>query len=162
MLRSRAVLFLTVAARDLLAALAGQNFLRQRDHRLRINIADDTQRHVGRAVERTVAVIQRFRRDARDALDRAGDGNARGRRAVQAGKKPFVDLPVGRILDHADLLGDDAALLFHAFLRKVRHGDEGEQNAQVFFKMLGAVKVIARHRVGGKGVRLCAVLREYL
>ena len=95
MLRSRAVLFLAVAARDLLAALAGQNFLRQRDHRLRINIADDAQRHVGRAVERAVAVVQRFRRDACDALDRAGDGNARGRRAVQAGKKPFVDLPVG-------------------------------------------------------------------
>ena len=127
-----------------------------------IDVANNAQRHIGRAVERVVAVVQRFRRDTRDALDRAGDGNARGRRAVQAGKKPFVDLPVGRILDHADLLGNDAALLFHAFLRKVRHGDEGEQNAQVFFKMLGAVKVIARHGVGSEGVRLCAVLREYL
>jgi len=127
-----------------------------------IDVANNAQRHIGRTVERVVAVVQCFRRDARDALDRAGDGHARGRRAVQAGKEPFVDLPVRRILDHADLLTDDATFLFHAFVRKVRNGDKREQDAQVFFKMLGAVKVIARHRVGGKGVRLCAVLREYL
>ena len=94
-LRGRSVLLFPVAAADLLAALAREDLFRQCDHRVHIDVADDAQRHVGGAVKRMVAVVERLRGNARDALDRAGDGHARGRGAVQAGKQPFIDLPVG-------------------------------------------------------------------
>lgn len=126
MLRGSIVLFLAVAARDLLAALARKDLFCNGDDFVRVDVADDAQRHVGRTVERTVAVVERLRGDARDALDRTSDGHARGRGAVQAGKKPLIDLPVGRILDHADLLSDDAALL--STLSSVKYGTETKES----------------------------------
>ena len=61
-------------------------------------------------------------------------------------------LPVGVVLDHADLLTDDALLLVHALLCEVGHGDEGEQNAQILLKILGGFKVIPGDGGAGKSV----------
>ena len=56
------------------------------------------------------------------------------------------------VLIHADLLVDDAPLLFHALFRKVGRGHKFQQQPQAFVKMVGAGKIIGRHVVAGKGV----------
>ena len=109
-----------------------------------------------------MAGIERFGRDLRNALHRTGDGDAGGGGVVQALEQVGVDPPVGRILHHADLLTDDAALLVHALLREVGDGDEREQDLQILLKVLRAVEVIGGRRVGGEGVRLRAVLAQLL
>ena len=70
-----------------------------------------------------------------------------------------VDLPVGVVLNHPNLLADDALLLGHAFLGEVGDGDEGQENLQVFLKVVRGVEVVAGHGVGGKGVGFRAVFR---
>jgi hypothetical protein len=74
-----------------------------------------------------VAVVEGLGRDVGDALHRAGNGGPGGVVAVQGLHHPGVELPVGVVLDHADLLADDALLLGHALRREVGRGDEGEQ-----------------------------------
>ena len=149
-----------IALKNVAVAL-GRELPGNGDDVLRPDVAHDAKHHVFRVVERLVAGVERLGSDFRNALDRTGDGDARGGGAVQALEQPFIDLPVGRIFDHADLLSDDAALLLHAFVRKVRDGNEGEQEAEVFLKMLGAVEIIGGHGVAGKGVRLRAVLTQF-
>ena len=56
--------------------------------------------------------------------------------------------------DHADLLGDDALFLFHAFLGEVGDGHEGQQNPEIVIKMLGAVEIVGGNGVAGVGVGL--------
>ena len=55
-----------------------------------VHVSHYGQYHVGGGVERPVAVVQRLRRDAGDALHRAGDGNGGGRAAVQRPHHPGV------------------------------------------------------------------------
>ena len=93
-----------------------------------VHVAHHGQDHVGRRIERLVAVIQRLRRDVGNALHRARDGGAGGAGPVQCLQHAGIDLPVGVVLDHADLLGDDALLLGDALLRKIGNGYEGQQD----------------------------------
>ena len=51
---------------------------------------------------------------------------------IQGLHHPGVELPVGVVLDHADLLADDALLLGHALLGEIGDGDEGQQDLQIF------------------------------
>ena len=107
-------------------------------------------------------VIERLGCDGADALLTAGHGDADRAVRVQAAHQVFVHLPVRAVLDHADLLGDDAPLLLHRLLGEVGHADEAQQRFQVFREMLGAVKIVRRHGVGGKGVGLGAPLCQLL
>ena len=125
-----------------------------------VHVADNAEHHVFGVVKRLVAGVERFSADLRDAFHRAGNGNAGGGGAVETFEQLFVDLPVGRVLDHADFLTDDAALFFYAFVRKIGDGDEGEEDAEVFFKMLRAVKVVRGDGVARKSVGFRAVLRQ--
>ena len=128
----------------------------------RVHIAHHRQNHVGGGVEGLVAVVQRLRRDMGDALHRAGDGGPGGALLVQGLHHPGVELPVRVVLDHADLLADDALLLGHALLGEIGDGDEGQQDLQVLLKVLRGVEVVAGHGVGGEGVGLRAVLGQLL
>ena len=47
-------------------------------------------------------------------LYRTGNGNPGGTVLIEGFHHPGVELPVGVVLDHADLLADDALLLGHA------------------------------------------------
>ena len=109
-----------------------------------------------------MAVVKGFRRNAGDAFHRARDGGPGGGDAVEGPEHPGVDLPVGVVLDHADLLGDDALLLGDALVRKVGNGDKGQEDLQVFVKVAGGIEVVAGHGVGGKGVGLRAVFGQFL
>ena len=127
-----------------------------------IHVAHHRQHHVGRGVERLVTVIQRLCRDVGDALHRSGNAGPGGAVPVQSPHHTDVDLPVGVVLHHADLLTDDALLLSHALLGEIGNGHKGQQNFKVFLKVVGGVEIIAGHGVGGKRVGLRAVLRQLL
>ena len=140
----------------------GQDLPCDGQHAFRIHVADDAQHHVRRVVEGSVAGVEGLGRDLGNALHRAGDGDVCGALFVQTAQQVRIDAPVGRVLGHADLLGDDAALFVDALLSKIGNRDKGEQDAQVFLKMLGAVEVIRRHGIAGEGVWLGSVLRKLL
>ena len=109
-----------------------------------------------------MAVVQRLCRDLADALHRAGHGGAGGAGVVQRLHQPLVHLPFRIVLDHVDLLGNDALLLLHALLGEVGHGHEGQQNLQILVEFLRGVEVVAGDGVGRKGVGLRAVFRQLL
>ena len=92
-----------------------------------------------------VAGIERLGRDLRDALDRTGHGVARAVARHQAAHQVAPYGAVGVVVSHADLLRDDALLLFHRLRREIRSGHEMQQHSQVLLKMLGALKIICRH-----------------
>ena len=97
-----------------------------------------------------------------DAFHRTGNGSPGRADAVEGLHHPGVDLPVRVILNHPDLLADDALLLGHALLGKIRNGDEGEQDLQILGKVRRGIEVVARHGVGGKGIGLRAVFSQFL
>ena len=109
-----------------------------------------------------MAVVEGLRRDVGDALHGSGDGGPGGGDLIESPEQPGVNLPVGVVLDHADFLADDALLLVHALLGEVGDGDEGQQNLQIFVKVVRGVEVVPGHGVGGEGVGLCAVFRQFL
>ena len=100
--------------------------------------------------------------DDRDILSLILWFASKGYLAVEGREELLVDLPVGVILHHADLLGDDAPLLVHAFLSEVGDGDKAEEDLQVLLKVLRAVEVVARQGAGGEGVGLGPVFRQVL
>ena len=128
----------------------------------RVHIAHHRQNHVGRGIKRLVAVIQRVRGDFGNALYRTCNAGAGRMAMIHGPQHPGVDLPVGVVLDHADLLTDDPLLLGNALIGEIRNRDKRQQDPQILLEMLGRVKVIGRHGVGGKGIRLRAVLRQFL
>ena len=128
----------------------------------RIHVAHHCQNHVGGGVECLVAVVQRLRCDVGDTLHRPGDRGPGSALLVQGLHHPGVELPVGVVLDHADLLADDPTLLFHALPGEIGDGDEGEQGPKVLLKMLGGLKIIAGDGVAGKGVGGGPVGRQLL
>ena len=71
---------------------------------------------------------------------------------IQRRHQLVEDDAVRGIQIHADLLIDDALLLFHALLRKVRRGDEFQQQIQILPKMVGAAEIVGGHVVAGEGV----------
>ena len=144
------------------AALGGQDALRRLEDPVGADIPHHGEDHVGGGVEGLVAVVEGLGGDLGDALHRPGDGDAAGVADVESLEQLLVDLPVGVILHHADLLGDDAPLLVHALLGEVGDGDEAEEDLQVLLKVLRAVEVVARHGAGGEGVGLGAVFRQVL
>ncbi|MPM75536.1 hypothetical protein SDC9_122529 [bioreactor metagenome] len=91
--------------------------------------------------------IEGLGRDVGNGLHRARHRNPDRMLLVKSGKQVRKYLPGGVVLDHADFLTDDALLLIHAFLCKIGDGDEGEQNAQVLLKFLGAFKIISGNGV---------------
>ena len=101
-----------------------------------------------------MAVVQGLGGDLADALHGPGHGLADGAVTVQGLHHLAVDLPLGVVLDHADLLGDDALLLLHAFIGEVGDGHEGQQNPEIVIKMLGAVEIVGGNGVAGVGVGL--------
>ena len=109
-----------------------------------------------------MALVEGFRRDLGDALHRSGNGGPGGGDLVEGPEHPDVNLPVGVVLDHPDLLADDTLFLGHALLGEPGDGDEGQQNLQVLIEMVRGIKVVPGHGVGGKGVGLRAVFRQLL
>ena len=107
-----------------------------------------------------MAVIERFGGDLRDAIHGSGYTVADGVMSIEHFQKIIVDRKAGVILSHADLLGDDALLLLHGLVGKVRSGDEMQQHAQVFFKALGTLEVVAGDARRGEGVGVGPVCRE--
>ena len=81
---------------------------------------------------------------------------------VQSGHQVGKYLPVRVILDHADLLADDAPLLVHTLLGKPGLGDKGEEDAQIFLKLLGGFKIVSGNGAGGKCVGAGSVGRQVL
>ena len=81
---------------------------------------------------------------------------------VEALHQIGVDPPVRLVLDHADLLGDDALLLVHALLGEVGLGDKGEEDAEALIELLGTLEVVAGDGVGGEGVVHGPVFRQLL
>ena len=154
--------FRAVIPGDLLAALPGQDAPGQVHHMDRIHVTHSGQNHVGGRVKRLVALIERLRGDMGNALHRAGNGGSGGAVLIQCLHHAGVDLPVGVILDHTDLLADDALLLGNTLIRKIGHRHEGEKDLQILLKMLRRVEIVAGHGVGGEGVGLGAVFRQFL
>ena len=109
-----------------------------------------------------MAAVQGLGGDVGDALHGAGHGDTGGTLPVQGLQHPLIDLPLRVVLDHADLLSNNALLLGHALVGEVRHRHKGQQLPQILVKMLRAVEVIGGRRVGGEGVRLRAVLAQNL
>ena len=81
---------------------------------------------------------------------------------IQGAQQVDEHLPVGVVLDHADLLADDPTLLFHALPGEIGDGDEGEQGPKVLLKMLRGLKIVAGDGVAGEGVGGGPVGRQLL
>ena len=109
-----------------------------------------------------MAVIQGLRGNVRNAFHGTGNGRPGGGGAVQRLHHADIDLPVGIVLDHADLLCNDTLLLADALLREPGDGHKGQQNLQILHEMVGTVKVVAGHGIGGKSVGLRTVLGKIL
>ena len=107
-----------------------------------------------------MAVLQDLRGDLTDGFDRSGDRNADGVMREHRAEQVLIGAGVGAVLIHADLLRDDAALLFHALSREPRREHHAQQNTEIFGELLGAVEIIGRHGIAGEGVRIAAVGRE--
>ena len=56
---------------------------------------------------------------------------------------------------HADLLVDNAPLLFYAFLCEIGSADKFQQKAQALLKMVRAGEIIGGHVVACKGIAAC-------
>ena len=140
--------------------LLRQYFFRDAGNLLGIDVALHAQHHIGRRVEDLVAVIEGLRGDLRDALHRTGDAVADGVMGIEHFQQIVVNPHTGVILAHADLLRDDALLLLHGLIGKIRGGDKVQQHPQIFLKALGALEVVAGDARGGKGVGVGPVCRE--
>ena len=158
----RQVLLPAIVPGDGGAALPGQDLPGGPENLLRVHVAHHHQAHVGGGIKRLVAVVQGLGRDPADALHGPGHRLPHRAVAVQGLHHLAVYLPLGVVLDHADLLGDDALFLFHALVGEIRHGHEGQQNPQIFIKMLGAVEIIGGDGVAGEGVGLGPALGQLL
>ena len=109
-----------------------------------------------RHVKGAVAVVERVRVDLGDALDRAGDVVAHGMALIQQLHQLEVDRVIRHVVVHADLLRDDAPLLFHGLGREVGRRDKAQQRAQVLLKVLRAAEIIHRLIIGGEGIGIRA------
>ena len=159
-LRREDVLFWSEVRRGDRGLLFGEHLLRDLHDRLGVHVALHAQHHVGGGVEDPVAVVERFGGDVGDALHSPRNAVADGVVGIEHLQQIVVNRKAGIILAHADLLGDDALLLLHGLLGKVRGGDKVQQHAQVFLKALGALKVIAGDARGGEGVGVGPVCRQ--
>ena len=81
---------------------------------------------------------------------------------IQSAQQVDEHLPVGVVLDHADLLADDPPLLLHALLGEIGDGDEGEQGPKILLKMFCGLKIVAGDGVAGEGVGRGPVGRQLL
>ena len=129
-------------------------------HQRRVDIARHAEHEICGRVKCCVAVLQDLRGDLADGFDRSGDRNADGVMREHRAEQVLIGAGVGAVLIHADLLRDDAALLFHALRREPRREHHAQQDAEVFGELFGAVEIIGRHGIAGEGVRIAAVGRE--
>ena len=120
-------LFRTVVHDGLGCFFRGQILQRGVNDQLRIHIAHHTQHHIGGGVECLVAVEQILHSDLRDGFHGTCYRRADGGVLVQNFHQTDINLEVGAVVIHADFLSDDAALLFHGFLREVGRGYEVQQ-----------------------------------
>ena len=120
-LRLRAVIPLNDGAAEL-----GQHPVGQIDHMDRVHVAHHRQNHVGRGIKCLMAVIQRVRSDFGNALHCTGNAGAGRMAMIHGPQHPGVDLPVGVVLDHADLLTDDALLLGNTLIGEIENGQYTE------------------------------------
>ena len=109
-----------------------------------------------------MAGVEGVRGDVGDGLDGPGDGGADGVVVVEPLQHGEEHLVLRVVLDHADLLADDALLLVHALLGEVGDGDKGEENLQVLIEFLRALEVVARDGRAGEGVGAGPVGRQVL
>ena len=109
-----------------------------------------------------MAIVQRLCRDLTDTFHAAGDRRAGGTVVIQPLHQLLIALPLGIVLDHADLLPDDALLLLHRLVGKIGYGDEGQQNLQVLIELLRGAEIVTGNGVGGKGIWLRAVFCQLL
>jgi len=129
-------------------------------HQRRVDIARHAEHEICGRVECRMAVLQDLRGDLTDGFDRSGDRNADGVMREHRAEQVLIGAGVGTVFIHADLLGDDAALLFYALGREPRCEHHAQQDAEVFGELFGAVEIIGRHGIAGEGVWVAAVGRE--
>ena len=109
-----------------------------------------------------MAIVEGLGGNVGDALHTACDGGTGGAIYIQRLHQALVALPLGVILDHADLLPDDALLLFHRLLGEVGNGHEGEKDLQILIELLRGGEIVAGDGVGGEGVGLSTVGGQHL
>ena len=115
-----------------------------------------------RDIKGVIAVVERLVGDGADALHRAGNGVADGVLGKGGGKERLIDPGIGAVFVHADLLGDDSPLFFHALRGKIRRIDEIQEDFQIFLHVLGALHIIGRDVIAGEGVGVSAVAGKVL
>ena len=129
---------------------------------LLVHPAAQDQRHIGKAVESTVAGIEQVRRDLTDGFGRAADVAADAVLFIHPLQHPVKATVAGAVVVHPDLLGDDAKFGFYRFLRKMGVGHKVEQLPERFFKAFGTAEKIGGLVERGVGVCIGAVLRKPL
>ena len=99
-----------------------------------------------------MAGVEHFGGNLADGFAVAQNGDPDGVLFKERNHEIFKNHAVGRILVHADLLVDDAPLLFHAFLGKIGGGHKFQQQMQAVPEILGAGEIVGGHVVAGEGI----------
>ena len=150
-------LVLAVVPGDGGTALGGQNLPGQGGHPFRIHVTGHAQHHVGGVVKGFVAGVEGVGGDVGDGLPAARHRYPDRIVCIEGGEQVGEHLPLRVVLDHLDLLADDALLLVHALRGEPGDGDKGEEDAQVLLEFLGALEVIAGNGRAGEGIGGSAV-----
>ena len=109
-----------------------------------------------------MTIVEGLGGDVRNTLHTACDGGTGRAIFIQRLHQALVALPLGVILDHADLLPDDALLLLHRLFGEVGNGHEGEKDLQILIELLRGGEIVAGDGVGSEGVRLSTVGGQHL
>ena len=136
--------------------------VRDLHHLVGINVAADHEHHIVKIVERVVAVIERFRCDVRDALDRAADVLAYRVMAVHTLEHTVKAAITRVVVIHPYFLGYYSYLVCDRLGREIGVSDEIYQLAKRRSVIVGAREEVRGLVERGVGVRIRAESRELL
>ena len=121
-------------------------------HFLRLHITHNTQVHIPGGIKSPVAQMQLLRGNLADGFQASQNGHPDGMLGVHGAHQIFKHTAVRGILIHADLLGNDPLLFFHALLRKVGSGHKFKQQLQAPVKVLCAGEIVGGHVIAGESI----------
>ena len=127
---------------------------------LRVHIAHHAQHHIVWPVEGPVAAVQHLRSNVSDGLPGTQNRDPHRVCAVHNLHQVFKHPAFRAVGNHIDLLADDALLLFHTLVGKVRDGHEFQQQLQILLELLCSGEIIGGHIIAGKGVWIGAQGRK--